>query len=246
MSGHPLLQLSAAGVRHAARARHLPAGELARRVYAFHTMPPGAASRDRLDGWPEVASWLGLDGDQAWVRCLAAGFGAAPDPEGHWMHWRRPGVAGPLPHKLYVSPRAESLPGLFPRLADTFSAMEVPAFKLGAAGRGLRRPDKLVAYFASRDHLSLVAEELAAALLHVPAHGVPFTPPLDRAGLLSWGTDPGEGGGSWRLWIVQALASGVAGAPPGVALDETVAHARAALRSAGVDPDTWEPTGGML
>jgi hypothetical protein len=160
------------------------------------------------------------------------------------MHWRRPVSTGSLQHKLYISPTPEWVGVVFPLLVETFDAMEVPAFKIGASRRTLLRPDKLVAYFASREHLSAVAEELTVSLGRTPVHGVPFTPPLDPAGLLSWGYDPGNGG-SWRSWIAQVLAGAIARAPIG-SLEHIVSHAHGVLRSAGVDPDTWAPVGGLL
>jgi hypothetical protein len=229
--------------------RHLPACELVRRIYGYHALPLSRAMHARLLAWPDVAAWVGLESPESnapWVGRLKSEFIAAPDPAGHWMHWRRPVTTGALTHKLYVSPRPEAVPAIFGRLVQAFDALGVPAFKIGASARDLLRPDKLVAYFASRDHLSAFAEDLSSSLKGIPVHGVPFTAPLDAVGLLSWGYDPEmPGGGSWRLWVAQTLANALAGAPPG-SLDETVAHARRVLRSAGVDPDCWEPIASVL
>jgi len=156
------------------------------------------------------------------------------------MHWRRPGLTAPLPHKLYISPEPEFVPIIFPILVDTFGAMEVPSFKIGISSGALFRPDKLIAYFSNRDHLSIVAEELNASLNRIPAHGVPFTAPLDQSGLLSWGYDPGMGVGSWRQLIAQTVGNAVALAPF-TTIDQTVYNTKKALKRAGVDPDTWEP-----
>lgn len=244
MTAHPLLRVSAAGLRHAARLRHLPAGELAQRVYRYHAAPASGEGYARLRDWPDVRRWLGLDEAPPWSRSLDQ-FASAVDPDGYWMHWRRPGAVSQLLHKIYLSPRIDMLPGIFPRLVETCHAMEVPAFKIGCSSRGLLRADKLVAYFANRDHLAAVADDLAVSLRETPVHGVPFTPPLDSSGLLSWGFDPAGGAGSWRLWIAHVIADAVHRAP-GATVTATVAHVRAVLHAQGVDADTWEPIGGVV
>jgi hypothetical protein len=159
------------------------------------------------------------------------------------MHWRKPGALDSLLHKLYISPRLEAVPQLFPRLIDVFVSLDVPAFKVGATSRGLLRPDKIVTYFANHDHLQAVADELSA-VPPVSVHGVPFSVPLDATGLLSWGYDPATKDGSWRQWVAQRLTVAVKQAE-GSSLHGIVEQARRHLRDAGVDPYTWVPLPGV-
>jgi len=239
---HPLLRLSEAGIYYAARLRHLPIVNLTKRIYGYYGLPIRRTHQPILQDWTDVADWLGLKEGSKCVRALSSIFVATADPVG-WMHWRRPSTPNTLLHKLYISPRLESLPELFPLLVEIFDTFDVPAFKIGVSARVLARPDKFVAYFANREHLLVVGDELTSTLRGVPAHGVPFTAPIDTSGLLSWGYDPGIKGESWRLWIAQMLAMGIVGAPLG-SVEETVRHARQILKSAGVDPNRWEPLAG--
>jgi len=241
--GHPLLALSAAGLRYAVRLRPLPVSELTRRIYAYHTLPLSLRIHAQLPTWLHVQDWIGFGRSLSWPRKLHRSFVQSADPAGYWTHWRRPTAVGALAHKLYISPRPDAVPQLFPRLVETFEALDVQAFKIGASSRVLLRPDKLVAYFASRDHLRAVADELAPMVTCLPPHGVPFTAPLCSSSALSWGYDPGIGGSSWRLWIAHVLALGISGAPAGPA-DQVLQHVRSAIVLAGIDPDCWEPRAG--
>lgn len=236
---HVLANLSARALRYGARLRCLPAGQIAARLYRFHALPLTPAWRARLAAPTGIGDWLGLTGQEDWARRLAAAYVAMPDPSGHWLHWRRPASSGPLRHKLYVSPTPEALPALFARLVPICRELDAPAFKVGGAAQGVLRPDKLVVYFASQEHLTAVAEEAAVALGRFPVHGVPFTAPADRSGLLSWGHDP-AGEGSWRVWLCRLLAEAIARAPARD-LDGVVAHARSRLAAAGIDPRRWTP-----
>lgn len=135
-----------------------------------------------------------------WRRRTLAG----EDPG--WALWTRPrddprsGVAS---HKLYVSPALDAVKPVFHAVLQTITDSEAVAFKIGAELAYLARPDKLVIYFSSREETLRVGRVLVPALREFPAHGVPFTGPLDERCLLSWGMDPPHGSGpqrSWRVW----------------------------------------------
>jgi len=117
------------------------------------------------------------------------------------------------------------------------------AFKVGATGGNLLRPDKLVVYFATRSALSSFARRACGSLQGMPGHGVPFAAPIDRAGLLGWAIDPPQARNgeivaeSWRIRIARelatALATGYESAPPRVASTEfaTFAVTRVSLEA---------------
>jgi hypothetical protein len=241
--GHPLHLLSAAGLRYGARLRGLSARALASRLYAFNTTPITATWRAALPDWRRTETWLGLDVASSWRRGLRRAYQPSPaDVERHfWLHFhRRRSAAGSLWHKLYVSPRADRLPALFPRVVEACCALGVPAFKVGVGAFGALRPDKLVIYFDSREDRARAADELAAGLAGEPAQGVPFTAPAEASGLLSWGFDPGGPQGSWRQMVTERLAQALLRAPEGD-VESIEAYARDDLRRAGVDPDLWRP-----
>jgi hypothetical protein len=144
--------------------------------------------------------------------------------------------------KLYVSPRPESMPDAFPRIADVFVRYEVPSFKVGRRIEGLLRSDKIIAYFDDRAHMESTVGALSHSLQGCPAQGVPFTAEAGGNGLLSTGVDPpvGDAATSWRSWVTKRLAAGLT-APHSTPDHDPVAAALADIRRAGVDPDRWLP-----
>lgn len=213
---------------------------VARWLYRYGTTPRG----------PEVDRDFGPGDDPVAVLGLTPGGYSRQRLEGAYEATTHPGWLGfartPAPAevqaacKLYVSPRPEALAGAFPVIAALFERMEVHAFKVGRGIEGLLRPDKIVAYFASRPHLDAVAAALGAALADCPAQGVPFTAEAGGDGLLSWGIDPPAGGdgSSWRSWVTQRLAAALLAARPAVG-EDAVSAALRAIAAAGVDPVAW-------
>jgi len=103
-------------------------------------------------------------------------------------------------------------------------------------------------YFDSHPELIAFAERLAPRLADLTAHGVPFTAPIDDAGMLSWGVDPPRDeaavGGyvdeSWRIWICNRLALAlIAAADDAATRDAPWRYALARLWLSGVDTRTW-------
>lgn len=169
-----------------------------------------------------------------------------------WSSWQlhNRGTAH-LPYKLYVSPTPRAMGRLFGGILAALQAADVPAFKFGLGLTGLLRPDRLVAYLPSWDHLRRAALRLDAVVGEAPAHGVPFTASLVPTGTLSWGMDPpryarlqGWGPGeSWRSWVTNRAARALlvargAGCDTKTALDFVAAR----LTVEGVDVSTWSPT----
>ena len=125
-----------------------------------------------------------------------------------------------FPYKLYLSPAPDAVARIVPAAADAAVRAGVVRFKVGADPVGLLRPDKIVFYARNAVELTALASELAAALVDVPAHGVPFTAPLSADGLLSWAGDPIDRvRESWRLAVCRSLAANlVRGGSPDAAI----------------------------
>ncbi len=173
--------------------------------------------------------------------------------------WRAWIAKTPLPHapdqptyKLYVSPVPERIGEVFAIVVRVLSSSPATAFKIGDSAAGLLRPDKLVAYFATREALDDVAAVLRRELAGCDAQGVPFTAAVEDSGLLSWAVDPPDteralrwlGRDSWRLWLAKRLAAAmsVAKAARTAAAVEPWRFAIERVRRLGVDPATWTPS----
>lgn len=229
---------------------------LAAFLYDFNRLPLDPEWERRLDGRDAVLAFLGAAPGTPLRRNLEARW-QLPAEEGPWILFspreRRQQRPGGGDFKLYVSPRPEALPETFRTLVEVLGRRPRHAFKVGADAAGLLRPDKLLAYFGDLESLLAVARDLEERLAGLPVHGVPFSAPVDAAGLLSWGVDPPasmrplswQGPESWRTWVVGRLAALLArgdGATPA----EARAFAVARLAREGVDVDRWLPTAALF
>lgn len=242
---HPLARLAANALRYAERLPPMPHGQLALRLYMYNTMPLSLRWTARLPDEAAVVAWLGIDArlERAWQRQRSA-------PGGGWLSWQRRGLTPqPLPYKLYVSPRPADLPGAFAPVVDVLARHGVPSFKVGRDLHGILRPDKLVCYLPDFAALAAVAQALQEALAGCAAQGVPFTAPIDSAGLLSWGMDPpaaaqvfaGSSRESWRFWIAERLAAALQTAAAGGGSVPPWRYALDRLRLEGLDTERWIP-----
>lgn len=195
----------------------------------FLGIAPGGPSEPSL-----TRAWQPLEGSNSWLFFTAR----APKPM----------AAGSL-CKLYVSPVPESLPEAMGAVIEGLARSGAHHFKVGADLYGLLRPDKLVAYFASKEALLAAIEALGSRLEGMPVQGVPFSAEAGCGGLLSWGADPLGGseseGRSWRQWVTNRLATALIGArdaPAGA--PEPWRFALERIRLEGVDPQTFSPTAG--
>lgn len=198
---------------------------------------------------------------EAVLAHLGAGNGAIPSSwqilppaqSNDWINFhvadRRAYRRGAATYKLYVSPRPENIRDAFQAVVRVLADRDVD-FKIGPDAGGLLRPDKMVAYFGTREDLDDAASALRARLAGCPAHGVPFTAGIDDDGLLSWGLDPPEseralswlGRESWRLWLATKLGAAIAFAKS--SSRGAVAPWRFAVervRRLGVDVERWTP-----
>ncbi len=241
--------LSHAALSACAAAKFANAGTNASFLYLFNTAPANAARRESLCSAERIRRYLGL-------RDIAPSLRGYSDntpedsPLKKWWYWRSQSqeiarARGSGGHKLYVSPEIGSLTEAFPVILETLASMRTPAFKVGCDMFGLLRPDKVVAYFGTLEHLLETAFRLAERLSGCRAQGVPFTCAVtDNDGLLSRGYDPpsssATGARSWRGWVAQMAGQWLRQAQVGGAV-EPEKYVLARFVSNSVDVNSWIP-----
>ncbi len=206
--GHRLGRLAVQALTEAASLGHQPASVFAAFLYGYNTVPASLARRNR---------YYDLDESDIARR---QGWRVQPVPsERAWTYWfpvAAERAIGEARFKLYLSPVCDHLREALRASLSVRGLREAAVMKLGRGLGGLLRPDKLVAYFSSKDALFGAAAELRAELARMQAQGVPFSQALDDQGLLSWAIDPPapdlllEERESWRQWTVRRLASSLA------------------------------------
>ena len=228
---------------------------LAARLYGYNATPVSPRWRRLLASEADVRKYIGLQPSSSTRRLLDGDWTAGVVPEAPgWLIWRlRPSPPAGSPFKLYVSPRCEHLGLALRAVVPILTEMEIPAFKVGRDLPGVLRPDKFVIYAPSLDVLERLRTALVPVLDGLDAQGVPFTAPVDQAGLLSWGVDPPESESvswsqktSWRRWLTERLAVALLvarGAGRSTGDPEPWRFALARVDLDGVDTRTWLPTG---
>lgn len=223
---------------------------LAMALYFYNHIPLSPFWRTRFASPEAILAHLGVEAlrlDREWI--------ASPDTT-RWHAWfSRTHVTrgrSDVTWKLYVSPRPEHVRDAFAIVTRELAAFPGVSFKIANDAAGMLRPDKLVAYFVTREDLENAAEILHRELAGCDAQGVPFTASLDASGLLSWGLDPPDDAqalrwmyrSSWRLWLVQRLgaAMSVAKLARSAAAVEPWRFAIERARRHGVDVETWTPS----
>jgi hypothetical protein len=238
-------------LRHAEALATRDAALMTTALYTYNRLPRTRAWATRFPDRDAVLSHLGDDPllDRHWTL--------HPSQNG-WISWqsRAPRTQGrtDVTWKLYVSPRPEQIREAFHALVRVLAGIDGAQMKIGADAAGLLRPDKLVAYFHTKEELERAARELATELRGCPAHGVPFTAMLDEHGLLSWGADPPDSERalswldreSWRLFVAKTLGAAMAiarqAAAPAVAPWEFAVER---ARRHGIDVATWAPSAAL-
>jgi hypothetical protein len=238
-----LARLSSEAIDYALALESLTVGELAARLYFFNAAPSTPALQRRFATTEQQCSFLyEVRGTEHRLRSKWRGEAI----EDSWLMWSTSAVAEAA-YKLYVSPLLEDLPRVFAVAVHAFAQVDCRRFKLGAGAYGLLRPDKLVAYFSSLDSLQRAAELIAGGATEAKAQGVPFSAPIDPAGLLSWGMDPprfelapqSDAVLSWRQWLSERIAVYVTAARQSA--DDVQAFVRQRIALDGVDPANWTP-----
>lgn len=243
-------RLSLAALDYAERLGLTDVLQLTARLYCYHRIPVGPRWTRAYPGPSAVLELLrGPALDRAWIGPPDA-IEALP-----WLSWtRRDRVGEPsdrFAYKLYVSPRIEDLPRVFPPLVEALTETGAARFKVGPDAAGLLRPDKLVVYLTDVTELAAVAGAVERALDGVRPHGVPFSAQLAGEGLLSWGGDPasdagpvGSGVESWRWAVCRRLAESlVVAQAAGLRRARPADFALARLALDGVDVCSFAPRG---
>ena len=248
--------LSCHALMHAQELETSDPQTLAMALYRYNHMPITPFWRTRFAGRDAVLEHLGAN--RGTLKAILEREWTSSEDGSAWLSWtavNAPELNGDrASYKLYLSPRPECIRDAFEVLVRVLA--ESPAsFKMGMNAADLLRPDKLVAYFATREQLDHVATRLQRELAGCDAQGVPFTATLDDSGLLSWGVDPPETERvarwlqrtSWRLWLVQRLggALAVAKAARTPAAVEPWRFAVARIERLGVDVESWTPTAAL-
>jgi len=245
-----LAQLSIDALNYGAALIHADAATLAQKLYNYNRRPMTAALRRRLPGKAACLSFLGLGGERDAPGAIARDWSRGDDDSPWLVFTRRRSQRQRTGQscKLYVGVAFEELPGCLSALAEGLAAGAALQFKIGTDLDGLLRPDKLVAYFPSKDTLSAAAQALLPILSNRAVHAVPFSAEIGGSGALSWGMDPAEAWFgdrmSWRQWVCEQLAAALIAARSSAA--GAVApwqFALERLRLEGVNTDTFMPTG---
>jgi hypothetical protein len=225
-------------------------------LYLYNRIPMTPFWKTRFANGDAVLAHVGADGGSLRALLEREWIAGPTERATGWLNWssrtstRR--NADDVTYKLYVSPRPERIRDAFEVVVRVLSEFPGTPFKIGDGAAGLLRPDKLVAYFATRELLDEAAGVLRRELAGCDAHGVPFTAGIDDSGLLSWGVDPPDsdrvlrwtGPRSWRLWVAQRLgaALAIAKSTGRTATVEPWCFAIDRARRHGVDVDTWTPS----
>jgi hypothetical protein len=247
-------RLSREALLHAQDLETNDAQTLTAALYFFNRIPISPFWKTRFTNAEAILTNLGAD--RGTLRTLLEREWIASQRMTGWLSWssktstRR--KADGVTYKLYVSPRPERMRDAFEVVVRVLAGFPGTPFKIGDSASGMLRPDKMVAYFATREELGEVADVLHRELAGCDAHGVPFTAGLDDSGLLSWGVDPPENDRalrwlrreSWRLWVAQRLgaALSIARIARGPAAVEPWRFAIERARRHGVDVETWTPS----
>ena len=244
-----LATLSIDALNYGAALIDTDAATLAQKLYSYNRRPMTPAMRRRLPDRAACLSFLGLAGREA-PGAIARWWSRGED-DSPWLVFSRrqsPRQRREQSCKLYVGLAFEELPDCLPALAEKLAGGEALQFKIGTDLDGLLRPDKLVAYFPSKETLSAAAQALLPIVSNRAVHAVPFSAEIAASGALSWGMDPANAWFgervSWRQWMCEKLASALIAARGNAA--GPVAPAQFALerlRLEGVDTGTFMPTG---
>jgi hypothetical protein len=250
-------RLSRDALLHAQDLATSDAAELTSALYLYNRIPLSPFWRTRFAGAAALLAHLGAD--RGALRTLLDRGWYANDSLAGWLSWtsktKQPRRGSDVTYKLYISPRPERIVEAFEAVVRVLSDFPGTPFKIGNSASGVLRPDKLVAYFGTRELLDDAAAALARALTGCDAHGVPFSAALDESGLLSWAIDPPEnertlrwlGNDSWRSWLAKRLgaALSIAKNAHGNAAVEPWRFAIERVRRHGVDVESWTPTAAL-
>lgn len=153
-------------------------------------------------------------------------------------------------YKLYISPATCSLKSCFGNIVSALLESGVKRFKYGNSIYGVSRPDKILAYFETFEHMKEASCSLEKVLSSQQSHGVPFTCQIRDLNSLSWGVDPPRSNHypdwrekeSWRLWVVNHISVAIIDFKRVARKrDQLLEYICARLLTKGIDAQTWTP-----
>lgn len=211
---------------------------LAARLYRYNSLPASPAWRRRVPDERAAERLLGLDLRDSHRSSV-------------WRMWDAcdPPRDGPM-FKLYVSPCSSGTGAACRVLLAEMERPDGPfSLKVAADPVSLLRPDRLIAYFTSKEACLATARRVAPLLAGMRPQGVPFTAALADGHLLSWGADPPaelaaglpEEERSWRGWVTARMAEALVAEPADRAGRDRATAALARLALLGVDTAHWTP-----
>jgi hypothetical protein len=252
-----LARLSVEALKYGQALRIKDPAQLSLRLYLYNRLPFSRFWKGCIPSSDALTEQLGIRGgaateilDKHWVRLRSFADNGWLAWNSKYSHpaedrnaWKKAGS------KLYVSPKIEFIREAFHAALDAFTRSPTRRFKIANDAPGMLRPDKFVACFDSFEDLQTAADMVKSAVNGCPAHGVPFTAELCQDGLLSWGMDPpaerglgSKGGESWRLWVINQLATAlIAAGRVDMADLAPWQFALKRLQLAGVDIHSWAP-----
>lgn len=252
-STNAIQQLSEKALRFAEALDVNDTMSLAARLYGYNRIPLSPAWLRRFQETDSVWKHLCPDSQEIGKWMVRTG-----ESSRDWIVFTRREKAGrfgrpPAWYKLYVSPSPHSLQETMRGLLLVLRRHPVEQFKVAGDATGLLRPDKIVAYFASREDLARAADELRRNLNGIPAQGVPFTAGITPNGLLSWGVDPPPetfagmaAQESWRQWVTLRLAAALMAAKQSASSTvRPYLYALDRVKIEGIDVENWIPSGGV-
>ena len=239
-------RISGLALEYALAVRHLDPSTLAERLYAFNSLP--TIRPTQKDATAEFALRTSIDAGNPVLKIGSHEWTVQPDRA--WLYFRR-GTSSGGRFKIYLSPRPQDIPHVIRGFADSLgSRTSGGVFKMAFPSEALCRPDKIVAYVPTFDALQKTLSRLVALSLDATVQAVPFSAPVPRAPLLSWGVDPphdSEGPSySWRSWLTRQLAECAHIIPATEDSACALSHLKAALRLRNIDPVTWLPRQQLL
>jgi len=223
------------------------------RLYRYNYAPITPAWSARIPTYAALREFLALDSGPT-ATLLNRHWDALPhDDSDAWIQWIARGEDSvrsrtrDVNYKLYISPVLADLPAVFAAVVEVLAEADAPAFKVGGTARDVARPDKIVAYFRSRERALECGELFCARIGSARVQGVPFSAEIGADGLVSWGVDPAdipgrEAQSSWRRWVCRRIAQYLTAATASPSPDLPAwRFALERLRLDGVDTTTWQP-----
>jgi hypothetical protein len=239
--GHEeVTRVSELALHYALAVRHLPQNVLAERLYRFNSLP--RAVKQKKDAAADFADRTCIDAacPSPQIGGLEWSVQSAPG----WIYFRRGTRTGGR-FKIYLSPSTQDVPRVIGAFAGVVGGGRGGAFKMAFPADSLRRADKIVAYVSTFEELQETLSQLVGLALEAAVQAVPFSAPVPRAPLLSWGVDPPNlsthRNSSWRTWLTRQVAECVHAVPAATSSDEALQYLKTALQVRDIDPLCWLP-----